>query len=102
MTTIRHLARWLTRLLAVTGLITVLVMWTPAVRWWARACSGPMERPAGDILILLSAAADDRGGISYCSYWRARQALFAWQTGGFSKIVISGGVGPGILNFPAA
>jgi uncharacterized SAM-binding protein YcdF (DUF218 family) len=50
------------------------------------------------VLILLSAAADDLGGISYSSYWRAREALFAWQTGGFKKIGISGG-GPGIRNF---
>jgi len=57
-----------------------------------------IERPTGDVLILLSAAGDDRGGISYSSYWRAREAIFAWQTGGFKKIVISGG-GPGILNF---
>ena len=90
--------QWLNRLLVAIGLITVLVMATPIVSWWARAYSGPIERPRGDVLILLSAAADDLGGISYSSYWRAREALFAWQTGGFKKIVISGG-GPGIRNF---
>jgi uncharacterized SAM-binding protein YcdF (DUF218 family) len=74
------------------------VIATPVVSWWARAYAGPIERPTGDVLILLSAAGDDRGGISYSSYWRAREAIFAWQTGGFKKIVISGG-GPGILNF---
>ena len=56
----------------------------------------------GNVLILLAAANDDRGGISYSSYWRARQALFAWQSGGFRKIVISGGGGSGISNFLAA
>jgi uncharacterized SAM-binding protein YcdF (DUF218 family) len=61
--------------------------------------SGPIEQPKGDVLILLSAAADDEGGISYSSYWRARQAVLAWQTGGFKKIVVSGGGGPGIMNF---
>jgi len=90
---------WLRRLLAAIGLITVLAIATPIVSWWARAYSGPIERPRGDVLILLSAASDDRGGISYSSYWRAREAIFAWQTGGFKKIVISGGGGPGILNF---
>jgi hypothetical protein len=45
---------------------------------------------------------DDRGGISFSSYWRACHALLAWQTGGFKKIVISGGDGPGILNFLTA
>jgi uncharacterized SAM-binding protein YcdF (DUF218 family) len=99
MTVLRTAGRWLNRLLAAIGLITVLVIATPIVTWWALAYSGPLEQPKGDVLILISAAADDRGGISYSSYWRARHALLAWQTGGFKKIAISGGGGPGILNF---
>lgn len=91
--------RWLNRLLAAIGLITVLVMATPIVSWWALAYAGPIEQPKGDILIILAAARDDRGGISFSSYWRARHALLVWQTGSFKKIVISGGGGPGILNF---
>jgi uncharacterized SAM-binding protein YcdF (DUF218 family) len=80
------------------------VIFTPVVSWWARAYSGPdysdsLGQPKGDVLILLSAASDDHGGISYSSYWRARQAVYAWQTGSFKKIVISGGGGPGILDF---
>jgi uncharacterized SAM-binding protein YcdF (DUF218 family) len=51
---------------------------------------------------LLSAANDDHGLISFSSYWRSRYALLAWQTGGFQKIVISGGGGPGILDFLVA
>ena len=98
MRTLYKAAVCLSRALAAIGLITVLVIATPIVSWWARAYAGPIERPTGDVLILLSAAGDDRGGISYSSYWRAREAIFAWQTGGFKKIVISGG-GPGILNF---
>jgi uncharacterized SAM-binding protein YcdF (DUF218 family) len=99
MTSARAISRLLTRLLAAIGFITVMVISTPIVSWWTLAYSGPIEQPKGDVLILLSAAADDRGGISYSSYWRARQALLAWQTGGFKSIVISGGGGPGILNF---
>ena len=99
MRTLYKAAVCLSRALAAIGLITVLVIATPIVSWWARAYAGPIERPTGDVLILLSAAGDDRGGISYSSYWRAREAIFAWQTGGFKKIVISGGGGPGILNF---
>lgn len=99
MRTLRKSVLWLNRLLAAIGLITVLVIFTPVVSWWARAYSGPIRQPQGDVLILLSAAADENGGISYSSYWRARQAVFAWQTGGFKKIVISGGGGPGIRNF---
>ena len=99
MRTLYKAAVCLSRALAAIGLITVLVIATPIVSWWARAYSGPIERPRGDVLILLSAAADDLGGISYSSYWRAREALFAWQTGGFRKIVICGNGGPGIFNF---
>ena len=100
MRALRKIGRTLNRLLVGVGLITVLVISTPIVAWWAQAYSGPIEQPKGDILILLSAAADDKyGGISYSSYWRARQALFAWQTGGFKKIVICGRGDPGILNF---
>src|ERR1017187_8258907 len=102
MTALRNLGRILTRLFATIGFITVLVISTPIVSWWARAYSGPIDQPKGDILILLSAAADDRGGISFSSYWRGRHALLAWQTGGFKKIVISGGGGPGIVNFLVA
>ncbi len=72
------------------------------VAWWARAYSGPLQQPKGDVLILLSAANDDKDVISYSSYWRARYAVVAWQNGGFQKIVISGGAGPGILNFLVA
>ena len=100
MRTLRKAGRALNRLLAAIGLITVLVISTPIVSWWVQAYSGPIKQPKGDVLILLSAAADEKyGGISYSSYWRARQALFAWQTGGFRKIVICGSGGPGIFNF---
>jgi uncharacterized SAM-binding protein YcdF (DUF218 family) len=91
--------RWIERFFAGVGLITVLVILTPVDAWWAHAYSGPMEQPKGEVLILLSAANDDKGLISFSSYWRARYALLAWQSGGFQKIVISGGGGPGIVDF---
>ncbi len=96
---LRKVGRVLNRLLAVIGLITVLVICTPIVSWWTQAYAGSIEQPKGDVLILLSAANDENGGISYSSYWRARQALFAWQTGGFRKIVVCGNGDPGIINF---
>ncbi|MGA2171258.1 MAG: hypothetical protein ABSG62_23990 [Terracidiphilus sp.] len=43
MTAARILGRLLDRLLAAIGLITVLVMSTPIVSWWALAYSGPIE-----------------------------------------------------------
>lgn len=102
MTIPKTLVQTLVRLLAVIGLLTVLVITTPIVSWWALLYAGPIEQPNGDVLILLSAAADDEGGIAYSSYWRARQAVLAWQTGSFTRIVVSGGGGPGIMNFLVA
>jgi uncharacterized SAM-binding protein YcdF (DUF218 family) len=98
---LRKAARVLCRLFAALGFLVVFVSFTPVVTWWAEAYAGPIQQPKGDVLILLSAAADDAngGGISYSSYWRARQALYAWQTGGFKKIVICGTGDPGILDF---
>jgi uncharacterized SAM-binding protein YcdF (DUF218 family) len=102
MTSLRKAGRLVMLLLAATGLITVLVITTPVVGWWAHSYSGPIWQPDGNVLILLSAASDDAGTISYSSYWRARQAVSAWQTGHFHTIVITGGGGPGIANFLAA
>jgi uncharacterized SAM-binding protein YcdF (DUF218 family) len=99
---IHKAGRVLNRLFAVIGFITVLVISTPIVSWWVQAYAGSIEQPKGDVLLLLSAANDENGGISYSSYWRARQALFAWQTGGFRKIVICGNGSPGIFNFLVA
>lgn len=102
MKSLRKAGRMAVLLLAAIGLTTVVVITTPVVGWWAHSYSGPIRQPDGDVLILLSAASDDAGGISYSSYWRARQAVMAWQTGSFKKIVITGGGGPGIVNFLAA
>jgi uncharacterized SAM-binding protein YcdF (DUF218 family) len=96
---LRRIARVTERILALFGLLILLVVASPLVSWWAKLYAGPIDQPKGDVLILLSAASDEYGGISYSSYWRARQALVAWQTGGFKNIVISGGKGPGIYNF---
>lgn len=93
------MARTTGRALAVFGLLTLLILFTPLVSWWTRLYAGSIAQPEGQILILLSAAEDDNGGISYSSYWRARQAIHAWQTGGFQKIVVTGGRGPGIENY---
>ena len=83
------------------GLFTTLVLATPLDAWWAHAYAGSIEQPHGDILILLAAANDDDGYISYSSYWRARYALLAWSSGTFRTLVVSGG-GPALLHFLVA
>jgi uncharacterized SAM-binding protein YcdF (DUF218 family) len=99
MSPLHKVGRILNRLLVAIGLVIVLVTITPIDRWWVHAYSGPIAQPKGDVLILLSAANDDHGLISFSSYWRARYALMAWQRGGFKKLIISGGGGPGIYEF---
>jgi uncharacterized SAM-binding protein YcdF (DUF218 family) len=96
---LQRAAIWAGRVLMTLGLLVVLVTVTPVDRWWAHAYSGPMELPKGDVLILLSAANDDHGFISYSSYWRARYALLAWRTGAFKTMVVTGGSGPAIRDF---
>ena len=98
----RRLYQAFLRLFAVLGVITILTISTPLVHWWAVATCGPIAQPKGDILIVLSAARDQGGGMSFSSYWRARQAVDAWKAGGFSKVVVSGKGVPAITNFLVA
>jgi len=94
-----RLAQLVIGFFATTGILAVLVTVLPVAGWWARAYSGPIEQPKGDVLVILSAANDDHGFISFSSYWRTRYALTAWRTGGFRQVVITGGGGPGIRDF---
>jgi uncharacterized SAM-binding protein YcdF (DUF218 family) len=101
-TSTRNLYRAIVRLFAVIGVITILTISTPLVHWWAVATCGPIEQPKGDILIVLSAARDQGGGMSFSSYWRARQAVDAWKSGEFSKVVVSGKGVPAMTEYLVA
>ena len=46
MITLRKAGRWLNRLLAAIGVITVLAICTPIVSWWAQAYAGSIEQPS--------------------------------------------------------
>lgn len=86
--------RFIRAVLAALGLIVALVSLTPLVTWWARALSGPMTDPKGDILIVLAGSSAERGTIGYNSYLRAQYAAWAYQGGGFAQIIVSGGGEP--------
>jgi uncharacterized SAM-binding protein YcdF (DUF218 family) len=101
-TWMRRLSRSIIGFCAIVGLITILAITTPLVHWWAITSVGPIEQPRGDILIVLSAARDQDGGMSFSSYWRARQAVDAWKRGGFTKIFVSGAGVPAISQFLVA
>lgn len=98
MSFLRSATRWSCALLAIVGLVALLITCTPLVSWWAHAYAGSIDQPKGDVLVVLGAAADDAGELSYSSYWRARYAVRAWQSGNFKTIVVSGG-GPAMQAF---
>jgi uncharacterized SAM-binding protein YcdF (DUF218 family) len=64
---------------------------TPFVPWVTSRLCGPIARPDGDILIVLTADAQPDGLIGAISYPRAFYAAKAWQTGHFRAVVVSGG-----------
>lgn len=80
-------------LLASLGALVILVTVTPLVSWWAGALARPWDDARGDTLIVLSGSGGERI-IGYGTYLRCQYAIFAWQEGGFSRVVVTGsGVG---------
>jgi uncharacterized SAM-binding protein YcdF (DUF218 family) len=77
--------------LAAVGLLVAVVTLTPLVQWWARVYCGPIDDPKGDVLIVLGAAVDTQGMISYSAYLRCQYAINAWRSGGFRQMLITGG-----------
>ncbi len=90
-----RLVRWLLRVCTALGVLLVVVMTTPLVYVWAHHLSGPLSPKDGKTLIVLGAAYDDEeGNLAYSSYWRAHYAVIAWRLGHFSRVIVSGGLGP--------
>jgi uncharacterized SAM-binding protein YcdF (DUF218 family) len=77
--------------LAALGFLVLFVTVTPLVNWWAGRLSGPWFDAKGDTLIVLGADVLDNGLIGHGSYWRSMYAVLAYQSGGFRRIVVSGG-----------
>jgi uncharacterized SAM-binding protein YcdF (DUF218 family) len=72
--------------------ITILALTlTPFVPWLIGHLCGPITRPDGDILIVLTADAQPDGVVGRISYPRAFYAVKAWQTGHFRAVVVTGG-----------
>ena len=97
---IRQESRWwqLLRLVkgAVTGLgvLVLIVTVTPIDRWWARKLAGEGYYVDGDILIVLSGASFEDGGMGWNSYLRARYASQGYRAGAFKQVIVSGGRPP--------
>ncbi len=82
--------RFLTRIFAAIGLVTVLTLITPATTFLAHRLSGPILAPTAPLLIVLTGADPIDGMLSESTYWRAIYAIRAWRTGAFSHILLSG------------
>jgi len=79
-TFLRRLARGVTACLAATGLLLLVVTFTPLVAWYARALSDRW----------LDGGTLDSTTLDSGSYWRAISTRLAWERGGFREIVVSG------------
>ena len=72
------------------GLLTVLLLTTPAAIWLMPRPAGPFSPPAGDTLIVLGAGAvTDFPDLE--SYWRCVYAVRFFRSGSFRRIVLAGG-----------
>jgi uncharacterized SAM-binding protein YcdF (DUF218 family) len=80
-------------LLASLGALVIIVTVTPLVSWWAGRLARPWDDARGDTLIVLSGSGGERI-IGYGTYLRCQYAVFAWQEGGFQRVVVTGsGIG---------
>jgi uncharacterized SAM-binding protein YcdF (DUF218 family) len=87
------------RILAAVGLLLLIVMFSPIVRWWTGALTGPWPEPQGEVLIVLGSDGD-ASIIGENSYWRAVYAVYVWRQGGWKEMIISGSrVGESIRDF---
>lgn len=89
----RRLGRISLILLASLGALVIIVTVTPMVSWWAGCLARPWDDARGDTLIVLSGSGGERF-IGYGTYLRCQYAVFAWQEGGFQRVVVTGnGIG---------
>jgi uncharacterized SAM-binding protein YcdF (DUF218 family) len=91
-----RLWRWISRALALTGAVVLLVTFTPLIRWSCAALSMPWSDSDGDVLILLGGSTVDVDGVPGSAvagtdtYWRTLHAAYAWHHGHFHHLVVSG------------
>lgn len=84
--------RLVQHVLSAIGALYLIVTFTPIDGWWTNLLCGPIFDPKGDVLIVLGAEAFP-DAIGHESYLRAVYGIRAWRSGGFRRIVISGGRG---------
>src|ERR1700728_2388928 len=96
----RRLYRIAVKLLALTGLLFLLVIFTPFVNWYATQLSRPWNTPRGDILVVISAADPNSRVMCISTYWRCFMALVYYREQPYKEIVVSGkDSAPGMRDF---
>jgi len=74
-------------------LLLILLYTSPIVPRLAGWLTGRWEEPKGDVLIVLGGDQLSDGTLGVGSYWRSVYAARAFRTGGFKRIVLTGGPG---------
>jgi uncharacterized SAM-binding protein YcdF (DUF218 family) len=76
--------------LVALGVMLVLIMFTPVLRWWAAALAGGWGDGKGKVLIVLGGDLATSEILGVTSYWRSVYAVFCWREGHYETLVLSG------------
>lgn len=74
-----------------SGLLLVLVTFTPIVSWWNKVLTGNIRNGSGEELIVLGAAPPEYGILPESSYLRSAFAVKLYHQRRFREIIIVGG-----------
>jgi uncharacterized SAM-binding protein YcdF (DUF218 family) len=97
----RSLLSTLKTALATLGAATLIVGATPVTSWLAHLLAGHFAEPAGDVLVVLTAAPAVDGVLSESDHIRSLYAVRAWRAGQFREVLISGNSAVSVRDFLA-
>ena len=86
----RYVIRFVRGVFLSVGILTILIVTTPVVPWWARKLAGSFDDSRGNSLLVLASADSSDGILSYGSYLRSEYVIRAWREGWVQQILISG------------
>ncbi len=88
------------RVLALTGLLFLLVTFTPCVSWYATWLERPWADYQGDVLVIVSAAQPNSGVMDISTYWRCFMGVVYYREHPYKEVVVSGqGAAQGMKDF---
>jgi uncharacterized SAM-binding protein YcdF (DUF218 family) len=86
----RRLYRVALGFLAITGLLFLLIAFTPLVRWYATWLSRPWNPVRGDTLVVLSGDDPNSGVMGISTYWRCFMALVYYREHPYKEVIVTG------------